>query len=132
MELKPLIPIGSTITVDKSKINKEISKDLLDKLPQKINAQIIDYKMTDGMSIGYVLLTENKLKIWIFDNELNEVTKKNYNIDESSKDRNQTTNINFIDNLGIKYELNGTKTINNLLNPFNLLNWLIFTLKDII
>ena len=31
-------------------------------MPQIIYGEIIDYKMTDGMDIGYVLITENNLK----------------------------------------------------------------------
>ena len=66
MEVNPLIPIGEKIKVDKSKIENLLPNKLLDDLPQMINGEIIDYKMTDGMGIGYVLMTENNLKIWIF------------------------------------------------------------------
>ena len=55
MEVNPLIPIGAKIKVDKSKIENLLPNKLFDKLPQQINGEIIDYKMTDGMGIGYVL-----------------------------------------------------------------------------
>ena len=81
MEVNPLIPIGAKIKVDKSKIENLLPNKLLNDLPQMINGEIVDYKMTDGMGIGYVLMTENNLKIWIFTNELNEQTQLEYGID---------------------------------------------------
>ena len=80
MEVNPLIPIGERIEVDKSKIENLLPNKLLDDLPQIINGEIVDYKMTDGMGIGYVLMTKNDLKIWIFDTELNEQTRREYRI----------------------------------------------------
>ncbi len=66
MKINPLIPIGSKIKVEKSKIEELLPTKLLANLPQIINGEVIDYKMTDGMGIGYVLMTENNLRIWIF------------------------------------------------------------------
>ena len=84
MEINPLIPIGAKIKVDKSKIENLLPNKLLEELPEMINGEVIDYKMTDGMGIGYVLLTENKQKIWVFNNELNEQTKLKYNTYEKN------------------------------------------------
>ena len=57
MEINPLIPIGSKIKVDKSRLENLFTNKLLDDLPQIINGEIVDYKMTDGMGIGYVFIT---------------------------------------------------------------------------
>ena len=76
MKINPLIPVGSRIIVEKSKIENVLPKKILDDLPQMINGEVIDYKMTDGMDIGYVLMTDNRLKIWIFSNELNQGTNE--------------------------------------------------------
>ena len=131
MEFKKLVPIGSTVSIKKHKINKGISKDLYDKLPKLLHGKIIDYKMTDGMGIGYVLMTEKNLKIWIFENELDNKTREVYNIDKSNKFAisNKDT-LSFAINK-IDYELNGSKSIKAIANPLNLINWLIYTLKDI-
>ena len=80
MEVNPLIPIGERIEVDKSKIENLLPNKLLDDLPQMISGEIVDYKMTDGMGIGYVIMTENNIKIWIFATELNEQTRREYRI----------------------------------------------------
>tara|TARA_Y100001968_G_C19196636_1_gene637839 strand:- start:55 stop:453 length:399 start_codon:yes stop_codon:yes gene_type:complete len=131
MNTNPLVPVGSKIKVEKSKIKNVLPKKLLDNLPQIINGEVIDYKMTDGMGIGYVLMTENKLKIWVFTSELDEQTKREYNI----KDTNITT-IMFTKALlsrmkNVKYEINGNRNIKTIANPFNIFSWLILTLKDI-
>ena len=131
MKINPLIPIGTWIKVEKSKIENVLPKKILDNLPQIIDVKVIDYKMADGMDIGYVLMTENKIKIWIFNNELNEQTRKEYNIEGSKKSTNIITKelLSRIDN--VEYELNGNRSIKKIANPFNLISWLIFTLKDI-
>ena len=131
MKISPLIPIGARIKVDKSKIENLLAEKILDDLPQTINGEVIDYKMTDGMDIGYVLMTDNNLKIWIFNRELNEQTRKEYKIEDSKTSENITTKeiLSKIDK--VQYDLNGNRSIIKIANPFNLINWLIFTLKDI-
>ena len=131
MKIKPLIPIGSIIKVEKSEIENVLPKKILDDLPQIINGEVIDYKMTDGMDIGYVLVTDNNLKIWIFNNELNEQTKKEYEIEDSNRSTNLITKelLSQIDK--VEYELSGNRSIKKIANPLNLISWLIFTLKDI-
>jgi len=131
MKINPLIPVGSRIKVQKSKIENVLPKKLLDDLPQMINGEVIDYKMTDGMDIGYVLITENNLKIWIFNNELNEQTKMEYKIEDSNKSTNLITKELFSRIDKVEYELNGNRSIKKIANPFTLISWLIFTLKDI-
>ena len=131
MKINPLIPVGSVIKIEKAKIENVLPKKILDDLPQMINVEVIDYKMTDGMDIGYVLMTENNMKIWIFDNELNEQTKREYKIESSNKPTNLLTIEIFSRIDKVKYELNGNRSIKKLANPFNLISWLIFTLKDI-
>ena len=127
----PLIPVGSKIKVDKSKIEKMLPKKLLEELPQMINGEVIDYKMTDGMGIGYVLKTDNNIKIWIFNSELNEQTKKEYRINDSNKQTNQITKEILAKIYKVNYYMNGNNNIKTLANPFNMISWLTFTLKDI-
>ena len=131
MKINPLIPIGTRIKVDKSKIEKLLANKLLDDLPQVINGEVIDYKMNDGKDIGYVLMTDNNLKIWIFNSELNEQTRKEYKIEDSEL----STNIIIKELLSridkVEYNLGGNRSIKKIANPFNIISWLIFTLKDI-
>ena len=132
MKVNPLIPVGSRIKVDKYKIENVIAEKILDDLPQMINGEVIDYKMTDGMGIGYVIMTENNIKLWVCNSELNEQTIKEYKIEYSKISTNLITK-QLISRIGkIEYDLNGNRSIKKLTNPFNLISWLIFTLKDIV
>ena len=131
MEVNPLIPIGAKIKVDKSKIENLLPSKLLDKLPQIINGEIVDYKMTDGMGIGYVLLTENNQKIWIFNRELNEKTRQEYSLEETNKNNNTKNSDLILGKYKVAYMINANRNIKTIANPLNLINWLIFTMKDI-
>ena len=131
MEVNPLIPIGEKIKVDKSKIENLLPNKLLDDLPQMINGVIVDYKMTDGMGIGYVLMTDNNLKIWIFNTELDEQTKREYKLKEVNKPNDHKSSDLILGKFKVNYKMNGNKRIKIIINPLNLINWLIFTLKDI-
>ena len=128
MEVNPLIPIGERIEVDKSKIENLLPNKLLDDLPQMISGEIVDYKMTDGMGIGYVLMTKNDLKIWIFATELNEQTRREYRIEDTKKYYNHDL---ILGKYTVAYELNGNRNVKTIANPINLIKWIIFTLKDI-
>ena len=133
MNLVPLIPIGSLIVVDKTKIKDNLPKKLSERLPEKIKGKIVDYKMTDGMGIGYTLITERNTKIWFFCDELNDEIINQYKLNEK-KMKNSDFNIikTINDNYLIDIDLDGTKEINFLLNPLNLVKWLVFTIKDVI
>ena len=131
METIPLIPVGATIKVDKSKIKNVLPNKVLQDLPKMIDGKVIDYKMTDGMGIGYVLMTENNLKIWIFNNELNDETRKEYKIEESRTSENFIAQALSSQLHKVKYDLNGNRKLKKIASPINLISWLIFTLKDI-
>tara|TARA_B100000965_G_scaffold266387_1_gene225058 strand:- start:2488 stop:2886 length:399 start_codon:yes stop_codon:yes gene_type:complete len=131
MNVNPLIPVGAKIKIDKYKIKNVLSKKLLDHMPQIINCEVVDYKMTDGMGIGYVLMTYDNIKIWVFTDELNEDTKKEYKIKDISNSSNLITKDLLLSIIDVNYEMNGNKGIKTLANPFNIINWIIFSLKDI-
>ena len=131
MEVNQLIPIGEKIKVDKSKIENLLPNKLLEDLPQLINGVIVDYKMTDGMDIGYVLMTENNKKIWIFNTELSEQTIREYGIKGTNKFHNSTNSDLIPWKYKVNYEINGNRSIKTIINPINLSKWIIFTLKDI-
>ena len=131
MKVNPLIPIGAKIKVDKSKIEDLLPNKMLDDLPQLINGEIVDYKMTDGMGIGYVLLTEKNQKIWIFNTELNEQTRREYSIDDTNKLHNRKNNNLILGIYKVDYVINGNRNIKTITNPINIIKWLIFTMKDV-
>tara|TARA_B100000965_G_C19021500_1_gene511191 strand:+ start:135 stop:533 length:399 start_codon:yes stop_codon:yes gene_type:complete len=131
MEVNPLIPVGTKVKVDKSKIENILPDKLFNDLPKLINGKVIDYKMTDGMDIGYVLITENNLKIWIFSNELNSQTRREYKIEIKNNSKYNQSKKTILGFYKINYVINGNRNIKTLTNPFNLINWLIYVIKDI-
>ena len=131
MNSDPLIPIGTKIKVYRSKIESLLPEKLLDDLPKVIEGEIIDYKMTDGMGIGYILITGENVKFWVFTNELDKTTKEEYKIKDISN-LEQTINKEIIlEKLKINYKINGNRNFKTILNPINLITWLLYTLKDI-
>tara|TARA_Y100001968_G_scaffold129025_1_gene117793 strand:+ start:442 stop:840 length:399 start_codon:yes stop_codon:yes gene_type:complete len=132
MKVNPLIPIGAKIKVDKSQIKDILPNKLLDDLPQIINGEIVDYKMTDGMGIGYVLLTEKNQRIWIFNTELNEQTRIEYSIEDTNELHNRKNNNLILGIYKVTYEINGNRNIKTIINPINIIKWLIFTMKDVL
>ena len=130
MDLNPLIPIGTKIKVNKSEIENILPNKLMNDLPQTIYGKIVDYKMTDGRGIGYVLMTEKNIKIWIFTAELNDQTRKDYKIKNPSKSNSYIDISSLLGKYKLSYNLDGNRKIKTLTNPINLINWLIFTLKD--
>ena len=87
--------------------------------------------MNDGLDIGYVLMTENNLKIWIFTSELDNDTRKKYKIEDSKISTHLTIKELLPQINRVEYDLNGNRSIKKIANPINLISWLIFTLKDI-
>tara|TARA_B100000902_G_C26980971_1_gene750232 strand:+ start:30 stop:428 length:399 start_codon:yes stop_codon:yes gene_type:complete len=132
MKIRPLIPIGTKIEVDRSKIENLLPNRLLDDLPQMIHGKIVDYKMTDGMDIGYVLLTENDIKIWVFNSELNKDTRLEYKLEENNNYFDRENSNLLLGKNKITFDINGNKKIKTIANPVNFINWLIFALKDIL
>ena len=131
MNIKPLIPVGSKIIIEKSKIKNVLPKKLLKEMPHMIDGEVIDYKMTDGMDIGYVLKTENNIKIWIFTSELNEQTKKEYMIEDLNLSSTSIIKGLFSKINKFEHDIHGNRSVKNVANPVNMISWLIFTLKDI-
>tara|TARA_Y100001968_G_scaffold317483_1_gene346599 strand:+ start:274 stop:672 length:399 start_codon:yes stop_codon:yes gene_type:complete len=131
MELNQLIPLGTKIKIDKSNLENVLTEKSLSMLPQTINGEVIDYKMTDGMGIGYVLMTENKLKVWVFNNELDDQTKMEYKIECTNDSKARIVNGISLGRFKINYKLNSNRDIKTTANPINLFSWLVFTLKDI-
>ena len=77
-------------------------------------------------------MTEDNLKIWIFNTELNEQTRKEYRLEENTKFYNPENNDLVLGKYKVAYDINGNRNIKTITNPINLINWLIFTIKDIL
>ncbi len=62
--------IGSTVRVDLEKVRDRIPSALIKQLTGNPRGKIVDYKMTDGQGIGFVLELSDGKTSWFFENEI--------------------------------------------------------------
>jgi len=126
MSILDKVKIGSSVQVNLDLSKDRLTKDTIEAINISPECVISDFKITDGKGIGVVLLLSNGKEEWFFENEI-EILDEMGNIVEKEKiEKNDlifdlSTNTNYIP----KYK------INELINPFNFLIWLVVSLKDI-
>ena len=139
MESIPLIPIGSSIKIDTLKIEERISKELFLEIAENPKGVIVDYKMTDGNGIGYVIKVNNGSKLWVFTYEIATEALQKYNLSDPNLTDIDKINANlmpsflkqYINNVNDGIENSGDKDITFMLNPLNFIKWLLYSTKDI-
>ena len=136
-----LIQIGSKAKVNLALVHDRIPNNLFELLSVDPVGIVIDYKITDGTSIGFILKLSDGSISWFFQEELGD-----YELEGSSLGFNEGKyeDLNFsLQEIGLSKMMNGkvknykqpafnigTKMI-DLLNPFNFLKWLSYSLKDV-
>ena len=63
--------IGQKVKV--RRLRQPLPKEAIERLKQNPAGEIVDYKMTDGSSVGYVVRLEIDLTTWFFEEELEAV-----------------------------------------------------------
>ncbi len=133
MDKLELIPIGSEITLDINKIKDKVSPKVLKKIYSNPNCIILDYKMTDGTGLGYVIRTKEDIKLWVFTYELSKETINKFNINSVSKlDQDHKQIQIFTKTITERVDISGNRSVISTINPLNMIKWLIYTTKDII
>ena len=125
---RSLIPIGSDVRVRLDRVRDRIPKDLIVFLGSDPIVKVKDYKMTDMNSIGVIVQLRNGIQTWFFDNEVENL------IDVEDSDSLELTEQSSSSNLLIYDYINSSSdesSIAFLLNPFNFINWLLYSMKDI-
>ena len=65
-----LTRIGSNVKVQVDQVRDRIPKDLLKKIKDNPRGRVVDYKMTDGTDIGFVIELSDGTTSWFFDKEI--------------------------------------------------------------
>ena len=128
MSILDKVKIGNSVQV-----NLELSKDRLTKETiEAINisslGKISDFRITDGKSIGVVLLLSNGKEQWFFEDEI-DLLDENGNVIKKNNDNKENSNFVFNFLRGLNYE--NKNKVSELLNPFNFFIWLVVSFKDI-
>ena len=118
-----LLEIGSLVKIDLASIKDRLPEELKQKIIKDSNAKVLDYKITDGTQIGFLLELQDGSKNWFFNNE---ITNGN-NIPESKNESKVSLSNYYFKNKPTYYG----KSISYVLNPINFARWLRNSSKDI-
>ena len=126
MEILDKVQIGTLVQVNLELSKDRLTKETIDAIKISPECKVSDFKITDGKGIGVVLKLSNGKEQWFFENEI-EVLDNNGNIIENEENINQDLLTEFFANLDYKPK----NKIEDLLNPFNFIIWLIVSIKDV-
>ena len=126
MEILDKVQIGTLVQVNLELSKDRLTKETIDAIKISPECKVSDFKITDGKGIGVVLKLSNGKEHWFFENEI-EILDNNGNIIENEENINQDLLTEFFANLDYKPK----NKIEDLLNPFNFIIWLIVSIKDI-
>ena len=126
MKILDKVQIGNTVRVNLELSKDRLTKETIEAIDISSECTISDFKITDGMGIGLILKLSNGKEEWFFENEI-EILDENGNIIEMSGD-NQNNDLitNFLKELNYNHK----SKFNELVNPFNFIIWLIYSVKD--
>ena len=116
-----LLEVGSSVIIDINSIEDRLSESLKIKLAANSSARILDYKLTDGTGIGFLLELSDGTKNWFFSHEISSL--KENTIVELKKSQSF-----FNDSRQSIYSGN---EIGYVTNPINFVKWLNSVTSDI-
>ena len=113
--------IGSTINIDVDSIKDKLPEGLKRTLYANSIGKVIDYKITDGTEIGFLVELCDSSKQWFFNHEIDGLSDNIKTINLSRKKINIAQE-SFYTGDNITY----------VLNPINFAKWLIGVTNDIL
>ena len=129
MTILDKVQIGNNVKVNLDLTKDRLTKETIEAINISSECTISDFKITDGKGIGVILKLSNGKEEWFFENEI-EILDENGKVIEKEKTKSENNNfiIDIVKNLHYEPESKFKK----LLNPINFINWIIFSLKDIL
>ena len=137
----PLLEIGSEVRVDLLKVRDRFKSSLTVLLGNNPCGKVLDYKMTDGGGIGYVLELQDGLVGWFFEEEIMSYFGGEFDstaVGKQKLEENSGREITQSIVLGtLRDEHSGRlllekKSLIELINPINFFKWLVYALKDVL
>ena len=129
MSILDKVEIGNLVQVNLELSKDRLKKETIEAINLSSKCTVSDFKITDGKGVGLILKLSNGKEEWFFENEI-EILDEKGNIIEKEENNINNNNL-FIDvfkNLNYIPKVKFTE----LVNPFNFMNWLLVSLKDII
>ena len=120
------VKIGSLVNVNLDLTKDRLTKETIEAIKISSECPISDFKITDGKGIGVILLLSNGKEEWFFENEIEILDEMGNIIKNEKMDKNDLI-FDIFKNLNYKPKIK----VNDLINPFNFLTWLIVSIKDI-
>ena len=122
-----LYEIGSKVKVRLNKVGDRLPEDTFNIIKSESEGTVNGYKMTDGNGIGIIVKLNNGEKLWFFDQEITLLgEEKSLNDLDLLETHNK-----FIEAKINRKEYRTSSKINQILNPINFINWLMYSSSDI-
>ena len=126
MSILDKVKIGNSVQVNLNLSKDRLTKETIQAINNSSECVVSDFKITDGKGIGVFLLLSNGKEEWFFENEI-EILDEMGNIIEKENIEKNDLIFNIFKNL----YYDPKNKINELINPFNFMTWLVFSMKDI-
>ena len=128
MTILDKVKIGNRVKINLDLTKDRLTKETIEAINISSVCTISDFKITDGKGIGVILHLSNGKEEWFFENEIQCLDEEGNIIEEETKNENNNLLRYALKNLNYEPKTKFKK----LLNPFNFITWLIFSLKDIL
>ncbi len=120
--------IGDSVQINLELSKDRLTKEVVDAINISSEANISDFRITDGKGIGVILQLSNGKEQWFFEDEI-DLLDENGNVIKKNNAKKETSNFIFNFLRGLNYE--NKNKVSELLNPINFFLWLVVSFKDI-